>query len=111
MKIVSLAFLLVTALLFFLQSKVSVQKASTLETSVLSPAKPLSPLKSAETLSGDGKMKLTMKSQERLDGTNVYSFFVSDFLGKENKLLFSKTVSKGTMELPRNSWAPDNKFL
>jgi len=110
-KIASLAFLVVTALLFFLQFKPTIQKGQVQPNPIISPTKPLSPPISTETLSGDGTMKATMKSQENLDGSTVYSLFISDSSGKNSKNLYSKTVQKGSIELPINSWSPDDKYL
>lgn len=112
MKAAALAFLILTSLLFFVQWKNSSHGSAPLEKeSIISGVKPLSPSRSSNVLSVDGTMNATMKSQEKLDGTIDYSLYVSDSSGKNSKLLYSKNVQKGSMNIPKNSWSPDNKYL
>lgn len=111
MRAAALAFLLLTAFLFLVQYKSGSQAIPLEKESIISGVKPLSSLKSSIVLSGDGTMKVTMKSQEKLDGTTDYSFFVSDSSDKNSKLLYSKSIKKGSMDIPKNTWSPDNKYL
>ncbi len=65
-----------------------------------------------EVRSGDGKMSLIRKSLKLGDGSISYSFKVVNNTDNSEKDLFSKTVSPGvTIEIPSNSWSPDNKQL
>ncbi len=112
MRAAALTFLLLTAFLFFVQYKSGSQTSVPLEKeSIVSGVKPLSSLKSSSVLSGDGTMKATMKSQEELDETTDYSFSISKSSDKSSKLLYSKNIKKGNMDIPKNAWSPDNKYL
>ncbi len=61
--------------------------------------------------SGDGKARLTGTSKLLADATTSYTFSVS---GEkiDPRILFSKTLAAGgKIEVPANSWSPDNKQL
>lgn len=61
--------------------------------------------------SPDGSMMLIMKRDKDSNGASVYSFTVKDGSGRELPI-FEKTVKFGeTMDLPQNSWSPNNKYL
>lgn len=64
----------------------------------------------SEVKSPDGTMKLTMQKTKSVDGAISYTFFVS---GPEISRfeIYSKTLAKGEMSIPLNSWAPDNKYF
>ncbi len=63
-----------------------------------------------EVHSPDGKMKISM--QETLIGEIAsYVFLVSEISGGNNIEIFSKTLTNGRMELSKNSWSPDNKYV
>ncbi len=65
-----------------------------------------------EVRSGDGKMKLIGSSVKGADETTSYTFKVVSGVDNSQRVLFSKIVgSDTTMEIPFNSWAPDNKQL
>lgn len=69
------------------------------------------PEKTLEVHSGDGKARLTGISKRQADATTNYTFQVS---GEkiDSRVLFSKTLAAGgTIEVPTNSWSPDNKQL
>ena len=62
--------------------------------------------------SGDGKMKLHMSSQASKEGTVSYVFTVENVEADKKWPLFEKTVlAEDSMEIPANSWSPDNKQL
>ncbi len=75
------------------------------------PMPTASPSQNIEVFSPDGSKKLTLKTQTRNDGSVIYSVFASDTNGRNSSLIFSKTISKGSINLPANSWSPDNKYL
>lgn len=83
-------------------SKTSVQQ-------VVSPTP--SPYQSSEVLSPDGSKKVTLKSYTLNNGLTVYSVYTSDKNGLNKSPIFSKTLSRGSIALPANSWSPDNKYL
>lgn len=65
-----------------------------------------------EIRSGDGRMKLTRVSRKRTNGNIEYFFRVIDVVSGAEKTLFEKTVERGkVIEIPLNSWSPDNKQL
>lgn len=65
-----------------------------------------------EARSGDGKMRLVGSRVKGVDETTSYTFKVVSGTDSSQLLLFSKTVDSGTtMEIPFNSWAPNNKQL
>lgn len=50
--------------------------------------------------------------QEATTGENlIYDFSVAEIGKGESVHLYSKTVSLGHMELPFNSWSPDDKYV
>ncbi len=62
--------------------------------------------------SGDGTVKLMMKTEKNRDGSNTYSFTAADISGNNPKPLLTKTVPSGaTMIIPQNTWTPDNKLV
>ena len=69
------------------------------------------PEKTLEVHSGDGKAKLLGTNKRLADATTNYVFRVVNEEDSPRKL-FSKTLSLGgTIEVPANSWSPDNKQL
>lgn len=85
----------------------AVQQSQPVPSSLKTPA----PTQESEIHSPDGTMKLIMKAEKK-DQVKSYSFFIADIPGKNQRLLFMKTVSpKGEMSLPQNSFSPDNKYL
>lgn len=72
----------------------------------------LAPEQVKEARSGDGKMRLVGSLVKGVDETTSYTFKVVSGTDSSQLLLFSKTVDSGTtMEIPLNSWAPNNKQL
>ena len=69
------------------------------------------PYQSSEVPSPDGSKKVILKSYALNNGSTVYSVYTSDGNGLNKSLIFSKTISKGSIFLPGNSWSPDNKYL
>lgn len=65
---------------------------------------------SKEVRSPDGSMKLSMQKTLKQDGSTSYSFTVSGD-SVSDLVIYSKTLTKGEMSIPQNSWAPDNKHL
>lgn len=66
-----------------------------------------------EVHSPDGKMKVVMKKSGKL-GSNLstYTFTVSDINGGNPKVVFTTNLPDNQdMEVPGNSWSPDNKYL
>lgn len=64
----------------------------------------------SEVRSLEGTLKLLMTKKEE-SGNTVYSFLVSDESGKTTPI-FEKTVGRGeTLNLPQNSWSPNNKHV
>lgn len=111
LKLFLLGFIIIAGVLFLLQIKGNVRPAPADDLSIISPAKPLPAVQSINVLSGDGTMKITMKYQEKPDGSTDYSFVASDSSDKNPKIIFTKNVQKGSMALPANSWSPDNKYF
>lgn len=67
--------------------------------------------KTLQVHSGDGKARLTGTSKRLADASTSYTFQVS---GEkvDPRVLFSKTLAEGgSIEVPANSWSPDNKQL
>lgn len=61
-------------------------------------------------ISSDGTKKVIMKATESADNT-TYEVSTMDEETKE-KLIFTKTLSsEGNMEIPFNTWSPDNKYF
>ncbi len=62
--------------------------------------------------SSDGTHKITMRTVKNTDGSLMYTFYVSDVLGAQQKYLFEKTtLPLETMSIPANSWSPDNTYV
>lgn len=65
-----------------------------------------------EIRSGDGSMKLVGAGVEQSDGSTQYTFRVFNMNSSEDWTLFTKVVPAGvTMDIPYNSWSPNNKQL
>lgn len=82
----------------------------------VSPVKPKAAqfvkIQDQEVHSPDGTMNLIMKVQKNSDNTNTFSFSISDISGRNQRSLFSKSLSpSGRMEIPKNAWSPDNKLV
>jgi hypothetical protein len=61
--------------------------------------------------SPDGKMSLTLK-QKKGDGTVTYTFLITDGDTNNQKEIFFKTVSSGTViSVPNNTFSSDNKYV
>ncbi|MBI3070140.1 MAG: hypothetical protein HYY87_02445 [Candidatus Levybacteria bacterium] len=79
---------------------------------LIKPIAPTPEIQNTEVHSPDGEMNLIMQAQKQSDGSATYSFIASDIAGKNNKILFEKTVGFGvSMEISYNSWSPDNKYV
>lgn len=60
----------------------------------------------------DGTMKLVMHIERQMDGSTIYTFFITDISGENKKLIFTKTEPKeNSMTLHHNSFSPDNKLV
>ncbi|MEX2013054.1 MAG: hypothetical protein WD967_01480 [Candidatus Levyibacteriota bacterium] len=75
----------------------------------ISPVVPEPIVTTKEVRSPDGSMKLIMKKTKN-ENSAVYSFVVSG-PESENIEIYTKTLAVGEMNVPLNSWAPDNKYL
>lgn len=62
-----------------------------------------------EVRSGDGLMKLLGTSRVLPDGRTEYEFQVVDAEGRGWTVLKKVAAAGGGMEIPFNSWSPDNK--
>lgn len=79
---------------------------------LIKPVAPTPAVQNTEVHSSDGEMNLIMQKQKQNDGLTTYSFFTSDIAGNNKKLIFEKTAVVGvSMEIPHNSWSPDNKYV
>lgn len=79
---------------------------------LIKPIAPTPAVQNTEVHSSDGEMNLIMQKQKQSDGLATYSFFTSDIAGNNKKILFEKIVNAGvSMEIPKNSWSPDNKYV
>ncbi len=78
--------------------------------------KPVDQPDTTEVLSVDGTMVLIMSRDGKKGQPQTYSFRVKNIAGKSEdkteRLIFTKTIGLGgKMEILRNSWSPDNKYL
>lgn len=71
---------------------------------------PSSVTQNSEVISADGTAKLAMQTMMQEDSVVSYSFFVTESESKNQRLLFAKETSD-RMSIPKNSWAPDNKYV
>lgn len=79
---------------------------------LIKPIAPTPTVQNTEVHSSDGEMNLIMQAQKQNDGSTTYSFFASDIAGSNKKLVVEKTAGEGvSMEIPHNSWSPDNKYV
>ncbi len=66
----------------------------------------------AEADTGEGKLKVIGTSQKMKDGSIKYTFKVVELQTGKQWPLFEKTTEPGvSMEIPFNSWSPDDKQL
>lgn len=108
---------LVAISLFFFSSKLSdtadkvssVSKAGNFQ---LFPTK-APPETMSEVHSADGEKKVVMKKVGNTDSNlSTYTFTASDINGGNGKTIYTTTLSENqNMEIPANSWSPDNKYL
>lgn len=63
-----------------------------------------------EVHSPDGKMRIAMRKTVESSGVANYSFSVYED-GSPSVNIFSKTLSVSSMEIPANSFSPDNNYL
>lgn len=62
--------------------------------------------------SPDGTMKVIMRKENKSGSLTSYSFFTAEISGQNEKLIFTKTLSKeNAMTIPPNSFSPDNKYV
>ena len=65
----------------------------------------------SEVHSPDGTMKIIMQIKKST-GSTTYSFFVAEISGKNQKFIFTRTLTpESTMSIPQNSFSPDNKYV
>lgn len=63
-------------------------------------------------ISSDGTKKLIMKTAHNNTGTLTYAFSTADGSGDNEKEIYTTTLSgEETMNIPFNTWSPDNKYL
>jgi len=63
-------------------------------------------------LSSDGKAELQMQTVFYRDDSKTYRFYVRDIATDKKKEIFTNAViSSKTMEIPFNSWSPDNSYI
>lgn len=87
----------------------SISQASNLQ---IFPTK-VPPESTAEVHSADGKMKVVMKKISKI-GSNLstFTFTASDINAGNPKVVFTTTLPDSqNMEIPANSFSPDNKYL
>ncbi|MBI4096762.1 MAG: hypothetical protein HY425_03545 [Candidatus Levybacteria bacterium] len=80
---------------------------------VSAPAEAVDPqITVASQISPDGTKKVIMKVTENSDSTKTYDFSVSDENGANEQHIFTKILDlSSSMEIPFNTWSPDNKYL
>ena len=70
----------------------------------------IEPLTVKEVHSGDGVMSLVMTRQKQVDGSSNYSFKVVLRGDKSERKILETSLTQGEeMEVPENTWSPDNK--
>jgi len=108
------AVLLVTSIFFVVSFSGLIQKNGGDQTKQEqgSVAVAVEPERTLEVHSGDGKAKLIGIRKQLADATINYAYKVVDEGADSPRALFSKTLAVGgTIEVPVNSWSPDNKQL
>lgn len=111
-KIIVFLIILAFAGVLFLANSEKLTSSNPPNAVLMKPIAPTPAIKNTEVHSADGEMNLIMQTQKQEDGSAIYSFFTSDIFGKNKKILFEKTVNAGvSMEIPKNSWSPDNKYV
>lgn len=66
----------------------------------------------SEVHSPDGTMKVVMKKTSKTQTSATFTFTVSEVSGTNEKIIFGKTLGENqAMQIPDNSWSPDNKYL
>lgn len=104
--------ILVFAGILFLTNSEKLMGLSQQNPVLIKPVAPTSAIENSEVHSSDGEMNLIMQAQKQNDGSTTYSFFTSDIADNNKKLIFEKTAVDGiSMEIPHNSWSPDNKYV
>ena len=69
------------------------------------------PSQALAILAPNGKMTLTTKEKKE-EGAVIYTFSVSDSENGVSKEIFTKTLSVGDrLEVPYNTFSPDNKYI
>ena len=92
-----------------LLSYVVLGKSSQVPKSLLLPS-PTPALQVTNVDSPDGTEKLTMQTQKGEKST-TYIFYISNIQNQTKTLLFSRYLSDGIMEIPLNTFSPDNKYV
>lgn len=74
---------------------------------------PKIPVNSSQTVhSPDGSLQVTLKSVELSGTQSAYVLNTSDIHGENRHSIYKDTLSSdSTMQVPANSWSPDNKFI
>ncbi|MBI3379272.1 hypothetical protein HY029_00795 [Candidatus Gottesmanbacteria bacterium] len=68
--------------------------------------------KTSEVHSPDGKMKIVMDKTTRPQALANYTITVSEISGTNKKIILSRTLGENqSIQIPDNSWSPDNKYL
>lgn len=85
------------------------------QTSAISPL-PTAPVlpkpQISSQISSDGTKQVIMKTTYNKDNTQTYAFSTADDTGINEQIIFSKTLdSTKTMNIPFNTWSPDNKYF
>lgn len=109
--------ILIVISLFFFSGKLSntsekVGSISKAQNFQLFPTK-APPETTTEVHSADGQMKVVLRKVNKIDSDlSTYIFTASDINGENAKTVFSTTLGENqSMEIPANSWSPDNKYL
>lgn len=66
----------------------------------------------SEVHSPDGTMKIVMEKTTRPQALSNYILTVSEMSGANKKIILSNTLGESQeIQIPDNSWSPDNKYL
>lgn len=102
---------LVGILLVAYKSGTTSSKVNRLESPVAKVTPAVSKTVKEQVHSPDGKLNLIMEKTMKENGETDYSFFISDIPETNKRLVFNKTLAKGEMSVPKNTWSPDNNYF
>lgn len=83
---------------------------------IVLPVPTLVPIQDAsfktEVHSPDGAWKVVLEKIVKSQVLAKYTIFVAEISGANEKIIFSKTLDENkAIQIPENSWSPDNKYL